>query len=463
MTSPGAGDVGALAAAFPPGFLWGTATAAYQVEGAWNADGRSPSIWDTFCRKPGAIAGGDTGDVACDHYRRFRDDVALMADLGVTAYRFSISWPRLLPDGIGRVNERGLAFYDALVDLLLEREIRPLATLYHWDLPQVLQDRGGWGNRDVVGWFGEYAARAGARLGDRVAHWVTVNEPAVVAFAGHLEGRHAPGARDRALALRVAHHLLLAHGSGASALRASARDPRIGIALDLRPAYPKTATPEDEGAARRVDAAASRWFLDPLFGRGYPADAVALSADLVPARAVAEMSGFDGALDFLGVNYYTREVVEAAGVPPLAAAPAAPAAAERTAMGWEVYPDGLRHLLVRLHEDYGPASLFVTENGAAYDDHPGPDGRVEDGERVRYLARHLAAAAEAVRLGVPLDGYFAWSLLDNFEWAEGYSKRFGIVRVDYATQRRTVKASGEWYRSLLGAWRERRRATCSAG
>jgi beta-glucosidase len=428
-----------LAARFPQEFLWGTATAAYQIEGAWDADGRAASIWDTFCRVPGAIANGDTGDVACDHYHRWQGDVALLGDLGLNAYRFSVSWPRVLPHGAGRPNDRGLAFYDRLVDGLLEREIRPLVTLYHWDLPQALQERGGWGVTDSIGWFGEYASTVAERLGDRVVDWITINEPAVAAFVGHWEGRHAPGARDLGLALRVAHHLLLAHRAGEQAIRANGRSSRVGIALDLRPCHPASETPEDVEAARRRDGQSVRWFLDPLFGCGYPKDVAAWWAELAPA----DLEGFHGRLDFLGVNYYTREVVRAAGGP-LGAEPVIVTDADRTGTGWEVYPAGLREILLRVTRDFGPIPLYVTENGAAYED---------DEPRLRYLRSHVAAAAQAVEAGAPLEGYFVWSLLDNFEWAEGYRQRFGIVHVDYPTQRRTVKPSGRWYRDLVAAWR----------
>ena len=454
MSAAARRDASTLAAGFPETFVWGAAAAAYQIEGSADADGRGPSIWDTFCRIPGAVAGGDTGDVACDHYRRFREDVALLAELGVTAYRFSISWPRVLPEGVGRVNEAGVAFYEALVDELVAHGITPFATLYHWDLPQALQDLGGWGARDSVAWLGEYADVVARRLGDRVLDWITVNEPAVVAFVGHAEGRHAPGIRDQGLALRVAHHLLLAHREATRALRAAAPEARVGIALDLHPVAPATADAEDASAARRVDGARSRWFLDPLFGRGYPSDIVALYDGLLGADAVGELRGFDGDVDFLGVNYYTRDVIRASDAEPLHAESHVPdAAAERTAMGWEVHPQSLRELLLRLDREYGPIPLIVTENGAAYEDTPDEDGYVDDRDRLDYLERHLAALAQAAGEGASVEGYFVWSLLDNFEWAEGYAKRFGIVRVDYGTQRRTVKASGEWYRSVVEAWR----------
>ena len=445
--------VAALAQRFPPEFAWGAATAAYQIEGAWNADGKGPSIWDAFCRIPGAVVNGDTGDVACDHYRRFGEDVALMAELGLTAYRFSVSWPRVLPRGVGAANERGLAFYEALVDALLEHRIRPLVTLYHWDLPQALQERGGWGERNAADWFGEFAAVVAARLGDRVTDWITINEPAVVAFIGHEAGRHAPGLRDPGLALRVAHHLLLAHAAGASAIRAATPAARVGIALDLRPCHPASDSPDDVAAAERLDGRQNRWFLDPLFGRGYPTDLVVRYGPLLAESLVEELAHFHGALDFLGVNYYTRDVARAGTRHPLGADAVVPSESERTATGWEVYPGGLRELLVRIHRQYGPIPLTVTENGAAYDDVPRPDGYVDDTGRTRFLAAHFEAAAQALAAGVPLGGYFVWSLMDNFEWAEGYSKRFGIVYVDYATQRRTVKASGRWYAALIHAAR----------
>ncbi|HEV3407078.1 MAG TPA: GH1 family beta-glucosidase [Gaiellaceae bacterium] len=435
-----------VAGRFPAGHLWGAATADYQIEGAWDEDGKEPGIWDAFCRRPGAVANGDTGDVACDHYHRWREDVDLIAELGLDAYRFGISWPRVISERGGGVNEAGLDFYDRLVEALVERGVRPLPTLYHWNLPQALQDRGGWGERETVERFGTFAAVVAERLGDRVEDWITINEPAVVAFLGHATGVHAPGLRDWRLALRVAHHLLLAHAEAAASVRAASPAGRVGIALDLSPCHPASGSDEDAAAARRWDGYRNRWFLEPLFGRGYPADLADWYGDLIPGDLVRELDAVDGELDFLGVNYYTRQVVQAADGGILAAEAVAPAG-ERTAMGWEVYPRGLRELLVRLHADYGDVPLVVTENGAAYGD------ELEDADRIDYLARHFAAAADALDAGVPLTGYFVWSLLDNFEWAEGYAKRFGLIRVDYETQRRTVKASGRWYRDLIAASR----------
>jgi beta-glucosidase len=446
-----------LARRFPPGFLFGTATAAYQIEGAHDADGKGPSIWDTFTRKPGAISTGETGDVACDHYHRWRQDVALLRALGCDAYRLSISWPRVVPDGSGAANEAGLAFYDRLVDELLANGIRPFVTLYHWDLPQALQDRGGWSAPETVAAFGRYADIVARRLGDRVRDWMTLNEPEVVAFAGHWVGVHAPGIRDFKTAVGVSHHLLLAHRAAAAALRAAHRDARVGIALNLSPCDPASDSVADADAATRMDGYLNRWFLDPLFGRGYPKDMLDLYRPYFDRGR--ELDGYQGGLDFLGVNYYARRIVRA-GNGPLRADRVDPEGAEHTAIGWEVHPASFHKLLVRVHRDYAPRDMFVTENGAAYDDTVADD-RVNDPARVSFLERHFEAAASAMAEGVPLRGYFIWTLMDNFEWAHGTSKRFGIVHTDYPTQRRRVKASGEWYRRLIGAHRGSR-ATAAA-
>ncbi len=450
------GDPAALARRFPPGFLFGTATAAYQIEGGHDADGKGPSIWDTFCRQPGAISTGETGDVACDHYHRWREDTALQRDLGCNAYRLSISWPRVVPTGSGAVNEAGLAFYDRLVDELLRNGIRPFVTLYHWDLPQALQERGGWSSRETVAAFGRYADVVARRLGDRVRDWMTLNEPEVVAFAGNWVGVHAPGIRDFKTAVGVSHHLLLAHRAAADAIRAADPDARVGIALNLSPCDPASDAPADADAAARMDGYLNRWFLDPLFGRRYPKDMLELYRPYFDRGG--ELDGYDGALDFLGVNYYARRVVRAGGGP-LRADRIDPEG-EHTAIGWEVHPASFRKLLVRLHRDYAPRHMYVTENGAAYDDEVKSD-RVDDPARVAFLARHFDAAAEAIGEGVPLRGYFIWTLMDNFEWAHGTSKRFGIIHTDYATQRRRIKASGEWYRRLIAAHRGAR-ATAAA-
>jgi beta-glucosidase len=450
-------DSTALARRFPPGFLFGTATAAYQIEGGHDADGKGPSIWDTFCRQPGAISTGETGDVACDHYHRWREDTALLRDLGCDAYRLSISWPRVVPDGGGAVNEAGLAFYDRLVDELLAKGIRPFVTLYHWDLPQALQDRGGWSAMETVAAFGRYADVVARRLGDRVRDWMTLNEPEVVAYAGHYVGVHAPGIRDFRTAVVVSHHLLLAHRKAVDAIRAGHRDGRVGIALNLSPCDPASGAAADAEAATRMDGYLNRWFLDPLFGRGYPKDMLELYRPYFDRGR--ELDGYDGAIDFLGVNYYTRRVVRA-GDGPLRVDRVEPEGAERTAIGWEVHPESFRRVLVRVFRDYAPRHMYVTENGAAYDDAVVGD-RVGDPARVAFLMRHFDAAAAAIAEGVPLRGYFIWTLMDNFEWAHGTSKRFGIVHTDYPTQRRRVKASGEWYRRLIAAHRGSR-ATAAA-
>jgi beta-glucosidase len=431
--------------------VFGAATSAYQIEGAWDADGKGESIWDVFCRLPGATYKGETGEVACDHYHRYLEDVALMAELGLDAYRFSISWPRVIPAGTGPLNEAGLAFYDRLVDALLERGIRPFCTLYHWDLPQALQEQGGWASPDSPTWFAEYAALLASRLGDRVHDWITLNEPEVVAFAGNAYGGHPPAFRDWVLTLRVAHQLHLAHAAAATALRAERPGCDVGIALNLSPMHPASRSAEDLAASERLDGAHNRWFLDPVFGRGYPRDLVDWYGPLLPDTAVAEIAEVGDDLDFLGVNYYTRTVVQAGGEDALRLTRVEPSDVETTEMGWEVYPDGFRELLLRLDRDYAPAQLYVTENGAAFDDEPDDDGSVEDEARTRYLAEHLAAAADVIEADVPLGGYFAWSLMDNFEWQHGTSKRFGLVRVDYETQRRTLKASGDWYGALARA------------
>ena len=444
----------ALAEGFPPGFAWGAATAAYQVEGATNIDGRTASIWDTFSHAPGRTLNGETGDQACDHYARWRGDLDLMAEMGLRAYRFSISWPRVQPDGSGAGNPAGLDFYDRLIDGLLERGIEPWVTLYHWDLPQPIEDRGGWLEREVVDRFGEYASLVARRLGDRVSRWITLNETRTFTQMGYGTGRHAPGRHGWASALRAAHHAHLAHAAAATAIRNSAPRARVGIAHDIAHLEPGGHGPADLEALVRYDGAMHRWFLDPSFGRGYPPDLVAWYEGL------GMLDGLDLAavanpppLDFLAVNYYRRERIVA--VPPEPewgiGARVLEAAGDRTANGWEIHPDGLRATLVRIKRDYDPFAIAITENGATFEDAVADDGSVADSERLHYIEAHLEAAAAAIAEDVPLIGYFAWSLLDNFEWALGYGTRFGIVHVDFATQRRTIKASGEWYSALLAA------------
>jgi beta-glucosidase len=441
-----------LAGRFPPGFVFGVASSAYQNEGAFNEDGRGPSIWDAFTHQPGRTANGETGDVACDHYHRWAEDLDLMRDLGVDAYRFSVSWPRVLPEGTGGVNPLGLGFYDRLVDALLERRIDPVVTLYHWDLPQALQERGGWANPAAADWFAEYAGVLADRLGDRVRTWVTLNEPQVFAFTGHARGRHAPGLAHWPTALRVADTALAAHAAASARIRSAVPRARIGVALDLNWVEPATNSSADQQAALRHRALQQDWFLDPLFGRGYPDVALRAHATAGHLDGLALGKPPHGALDFIGLNYYTRELVSADDDAPFGFRVTAADGVRRTTMGWEVHPDGLRQVLRWLHATYAPPAIVVTENGAAFAEAGPVDGEmVDDGERQAYLADHVAAAAQALAEGVPLTGYFAWSLLDNFEWAEGYGQRFGIVRVDYTTLRRTLKASGTWYGSLLAA------------
>jgi beta-glucosidase len=444
--------VDVLARRFPPGFAWGAATAAYQVEGAHDVDGRTPSIWDTFSHAPGTTLNGETGDVACDHYRRWEADLDLMRDLGLRAYRFSVSWPRVQPDGSGHPNARGLDFYDRLVDGLLERGIEPWLTLYHWDLPQPIEDRGGWMEPEVVGRFAEYTAIVGRRLGSRVKGWITLNEARTFTMMGYGTGRHAPGRVGWSGALRAAHHAHLAHAAATEALRAEVPAARIGIAHDIAHLEPGSSREEDAAALVRYDGAMHRWFLDPTFGRGYPTDLVDWydSLGMLDGLDIHAVDGFPP-IDFLGLNYYRRERIVA--MPPNASwgigARALEGSGEVTAVGWEIHPEGLRATLGRIARDYAPGAIAVTENGATFPDTVAADGAVEDPDRLRYVAEHIGAAADAIDDGVPLIGYFAWSLLDNFEWALGYGTRFGIVHVDFETQRRTVKNSGRWYRELL--------------
>lgn len=430
---------------FPPGFVWGAATASYQIEGAWQADGKGESIWDRFSHTPGKIEYGHTGDVACDHYHLWREDIGLMQALGLQAYRFSISWPRVLPTGRGAANAAGLDFYDQLVDGLLAAGIQPYVTLYHWDLPQALHDQGGWTNRDVAHWYADYAELVSRRLGDRVQHWITHNEPWVAAFMGELFGGHAPGNSDLRRALLVSHHLLLSHGLALQPLRANAgAAAHLGITLNFHPTYPASDRAEDEAAARRQDGFMNRWFADPLVHGRYPADILDLLDGQMAEPQADDMALISQPIDFLGVNYYTRTVcrAEAAG---LLRTGMVAQSGEHTEMGWEVYPQGLYDLLTRLHADYAPKALYITENGAAFADTPDGDGQIRDTRREAYLREHFMQARRAIDAGVPLRGYFVWSLMDNFEWSHGYSKRFGLIYVDYATQARTIKQSGRWY------------------
>jgi beta-glucosidase len=437
---------------FPLGFLWGAATSAYQIEGSPLADGAGPSIWHRFAQTPGRVRDGDTGDVACDHYRRWRDDVALMRRLGLKSYRFSIAWGRVLPAGRGAVNEAGLAFYERLVDALLEAGIEPMATLYHWDLPAALDDLGGWLNPDVAHWFADYAAVVFRRLDGRVKLWATLNEPWVVADGGYLHGVLAPGHRTLHEAPLATHHLLRAHGAAVHAYRAEGRH-RIGLVVNLEPKYAASDRDADRAATARADAYMNRQYLDPVFLGRYPDELAQVFGDAWPRWPQDDFALIRAPIDFVGINYYTRSVTRAdAGACPLRASAVRQAQALHTATGWEVFPQGLTDVLVWVKERYGNPPVYITENGAAFHDPPTVErDRLDDPLRVSYLRQHLAAAHAALARGVDLRGYHAWSLLDNFEWAHGYSKRFGIVHVDYTTQRRTPKASARFYSNVIAA------------
>ena len=439
---------------FATDFLWGCATSSYQIEGAVQEDGRVESIWDRFCATSGKVRGGATGAVACDHYHRWPEDLDIARDMGMAAYRFSIAWPRIIPGVGAQPNEKGLDFYSRLVDGMLERGLQPWATLYHWDLPQYLQDQGGWNNRATVDAYLAFVDAMTRRLGDRVKHWITHNEPWCTAIIGNFEGLHAPGLTDLKTALQVCHHVLLSHGKAVPLIRANVPEAQVGIALSLHPLRPASGSAQDAAAVARHDGLRYRWFLDPLHGRGYPAATLADVGAAAPRVEPGDMAAIAAPVDFLGVNYYFPETVsDAPGAAPLGTHAAPPAGAQTTALGWEVAPEGLTELLVRIARDYHPAPMFITENGSCYDDVVDANGEIEDTGRVDYLARHLAALKAAIDAGAPVRGYFAWSLIDNFEWAEGYERRFGLVHVDYQTQQRRIKRSGKWYREFLGAGR----------
>jgi beta-glucosidase len=455
---------------FPPDFLWGSATAAYQIEGGATEGGRGPSIWDTFSHTPGTTLNGDTGDVAADHYHRYLEDVALMKDLGLQAYRFSVSWPRVQPGGSGAFNPEGIAFYSGLVDALLEAGVAPVVTLYHWDLPQELEDAGGWANRDTAYRFAEYAERMAHELGDRITVWTTLNEPWCSAYLGYGSGVHAPGRTDGAAALAAVHHLNLAHGLAARAIRGVlGEQAKVSITLNLhviRPDDPGSAA--DLDAVRKIDALANRAFLGPVLDGQYPADLLSDTAAVTDWSFVqdGDLESIRTRIDVLGVNYYSTVRVrhhdgsggqpqddghgESSASPWIGATDVAfvRQPGPYTAMGWNIEPAGMTELLLSLHRTYPDQPLMITENGAAFDDEVSPDGRVHDARRVAYLHDHIDAVGRAMDAGADVRGYFVWSLLDNFEWAYGYDRRFGIVRVDYDTLERTPKDSGHWYREL---------------
>lgn len=427
---------------FPDDFLWGVATASYQIEGAFNEDGRGESIWDRFSKTPGKVLHGHTGDVACNHYHLYKEDVALIKDLGVDSYRFSIAWPRILPQGSGSVNQKGLDFYKRLVDELLANGIKPAATLYHWDLPQILENHGGWLNRDTAKHFQDYAQIVFESLGDVIDSWITLNEPWCSAYLGYGNGHHAPGRQSFAEHFGAAHHLLLAHGLALQAYKQLNLSAEIGITLNLIPQYPASSKPADIDATRQADGFQNRWYLDPVFKGHYPQDLPEFLIYVDPYVQEQDLKLISAPIDFLGINFYSRAIIAAdqTGKPQ-----SQPAQYPVTAMGWEVYPQGLYDLLLRVHRDYGPIPLYITENGAAFHDIL-EQGQVADKERINYLEAHFAQAARAIAAGVPLKGYFLWSLLDNFEWAFGYERRFGIIYVDFETQQRILKDSAKWFK-----------------
>ena len=437
---------------FPTGFLWGVATSAYQIEGAWQADGKGESIWDVFAHTSGRIEDGSNGDVACDHYHLWKEDIALMRSLGIKAYRFSTSWPRILPDGWGKVNHRGLDFYNRLVDGLLEAGILPFITLNHWDLPQGLQERGGWPARSTAEAFVEYAEVVSRRLGDRVRYWITHNEPSSISYLGHQEGDHAPGITNWTAALQTAHHLLLSHGWSMPVIRRNSQDAEVGITLELMPARPASRGLGDRQASRFYDGYFNRWFLDPLFGRGYPSDLVAayskkgwIQMDALPFIQDGDLGAIATPMDFLGVNYYTHAILKSGTGSCLWRISNSSGEFEQTEMGWDIDPAGLSEVLRRVYWEYHPSKIFITENGASYGGKSDVERRIHDARRIDYLSAHLAAAHDAIRMGVPLAGFFVWSLLDNFEWTEGYTQRFGLVWVDFESRSRIPKDSARWY------------------
>lgn len=436
---------------FPENFVWGAATASYQIEGAYDEDGKGESIWDRFSRTPAKVQDGDRGGIACDFYHRYQDDIKLMKAISLNAYRFSIAWSRIFPQGKGQINQRGLDFYERVVDELLDSDIEPFVTLYHWDLPQALQEEGGWANKDTVGYFKDYAEEVSKKLGDRVHFWITHNEPWVVSFLGHHSGIHAPGIKNLSTALKVSHHLLLSHGETVAVIRDNGDEKtQVGIAFNLSSVHPASESEEDKKAAKRYDGYLNRWFLDPIYKGSYPEDMLALYGDELPEIRTKDLERISTKIDFLGVNYYFRTVIKADKKEAfLGLSSVKPTGAEYTEMDWEIYPAGIYQILKRVHNDYDAPVIYITENGVAFPDKIDKNGRVNDESRIKYLKGHFLQAHRAIGEGVKLSGYFVWSLLDNFEWAYGYSRRFGLIYTDYPTQKRIIKASGWWYKRVI--------------
>jgi beta-glucosidase len=439
---------------FPADFLWGAATSSYQIEGAWQEDGKGESIWDRFAHTPGKIKDGATGDVACDHYHKYEEDVALMRRLGLQAYRFSVSWPRVLPLGKGTVNPKGLDFYSRLTDTLLEAGIEPFVTLYHWDLPQALQELGGWANRDVFRWFGDYAALVARKLGDRIRLWTTLNEPQIVGILGHVTGQHAPGSTDPLQYIQISHYINLAHGEGVAAVRNEASAAKVGCVLQLPPIRPRSDSQGDHEAARVMDGLMNRWYAEPILIGRYPEDILDLFRSLdLPIRE-GDLERIYQPLDFAGLNLYSRLFARHDPSVPLIEASLdfdyRIPGARYTHFGWEIYPESIYEALVRFQKEWGNPDVYVTENGTAAEDRL-VDGEVNDPERIDFLASYLAEVRRAMDHGVKVKGYFQWSFMDNFEWAEGYTSRWGIVYVDFATLERIPKASAAWYRDLIAS------------
>ncbi|MAT42602.1 MAG: beta-glucosidase [Anaerolineaceae bacterium] len=447
---------------FPDHFLWGAATASYQIEGGWQADGKGESIWDRFSHTPGKILNGETGDVACDHYNRFKEDVRLMKEMGLQTYRFSIAWSRIFPEGRGKVNQAGLNFYSELIDELLKAEIIPFVTLFHWDLPQPLQDEGGWTNRSTVDAFLEYTDIVTKTFGGRVKNWITHNEPSVVTYLGYVYGDHAPGIKDdMPAALAAAHHLMLSHALALPIIRKNSPGCEAGIVLNANYLQPASRSRADLQLLRERDGLWVRWFLDALHGRGYASDVLSslVAEGKIPSTQLefvqpGDLETISEPMDFVGLNFYNRDVVRSDAIPEEENLPQTVFSQPKdevnwTEMGWEVYPEGLLHVLARFYFEYQIPKIYITENGASYSDGPGPDGRVHDERRIAYLREHFKVAHQAIEMGVPLAGYFVWSLMDNFEWAWGYRQRFGLVWVNYETQERILKDSALWYHQVI--------------